>query len=429
MKKISLVLGGIRSGKSTFAEKRALLYSPKPVYIATAIPFDREMKDRIELHRYRRGDDFRVYEEAQDITGILKDLKDDTVLVDCLTLNLSNRLLAKGDGLNIKEFLPESEQYLNSIFEIVHQNRLNIILVSNEVGLSPVQVNDLGRIFQDLQGRWNCFIADCADDVFMLEAGIPRILKKRGIASFKIGAPSYVIPAGYIENVTYLLNKVENVELLLYDSMPDDPLFKNDTLSTLAYLQQGAGVGFTAHMQVKPNICDASEERLRLSIETIKKLNQINVSAYVFHYDLPGSLNWGELLSEDKKNIEDNYIRFFKNMKKRFPNIICALENTSTPLSALDRVVDQSGITYCIDVGHLLAQDWDLSEIDSRISRTSVLHLHGHKRENDKIIDHQSIDFNSLIFGKLESYTGILTIETFHPHFFKKSLDILKDYF
>ena len=113
MKKISLILGGIRSGKSTFAEKRALLYSQKPVYIATAIPFDREMKDRIELHRYRRGDDFRVYEEAQDITGILKDLKDDTVLVDCLTLNLSNRLLAKGDGLNIKEFLPESEQDLN----------------------------------------------------------------------------------------------------------------------------------------------------------------------------------------------------------------------------------------------------------------------------------------------------------------------------
>lgn len=429
MKKITLILGGIRSGKSHFAEQRAEFYSEKPVYVATAVAFDDDMKARVALHRDRRGGRYELIEESYDLTVPLAKLKNRTVLVDCLTINLSNRLLKQENDLNLERLIADSDEYLEKIYKIIMGNDLNVIFVSNEVGYSPVEINKLGRYFQDLQGRWNRIMAEYADEVFMVRAGIPEQIKKRNIFPFRVSAPSYVLPTGYIENVTYLMDKVDDVQLLAFDSLKDDPLLRPDTLRTLEYLAEDADLTYSVHMPVKPKLFDGFEKRLKTAGTIIDKLNGLNVSSYTFHFDLPDNTDWKSLTGKETADIEEVYIKFFKELKREFPGVDMSLENTGTPLSALDRVVEECGIWYAVDIGHLLVQGWDISEVPSRLKRASVVHYHGWDVINGKKKDHRAIKYNREIFEWLESFTGVLTIEHYHKLLLERSLDTLKNYF
>lgn len=429
MKKITLVLGGIRSGKSFFAEQKAEFYSENPVYIATGIAFDKEMGERIAIHRKRRGNKYRLIEEPHDLTNVLSNLFNETVLVDCLTLNLSNRLLSREENVTLEELIEEDEAYLEDIVKCIGNNNLNVIFVGNEVGFAPVAVNKLGRYFQDLQGRWNCFLARHADEVYTLQAGISTLLKKEKIFPFKVGAPSYLLPTGYIENVTYLVDKVDDIQLLVFDSLPDDPLFKKGTLKTLQYLVKEQGVTFSVHMPVKPKLFDGFEKRLESARYIIETLGPLNVCSYTFHYDLPDGAKWEDLEEKEIHRIDGFYMKFFSALKEKFPSVDISLENTETPLSALDRVVSRCGISYCIDIGHLLFQEWDLSEIEPRLEKASVVHLHGCEEVEGKYTDHRSVNYDRRIFKLLESFRGILTVENYHAHLFDKSIKVLNDYF
>ncbi len=467
MKKIILVLGGIRSGKSYFAEQKAEFYSEKPVYIATAVLFDSEMKARAELHKKRRGNRYELIEAPYDITGPLRKLKDRTVLVDCLTLNLSNRLMASREYMDLETLTATDEEYLKDIIKIIESNNLKAILVSNEVGSSPVEANPLGRYFQDLQGRWNRLLAGYADEVYLLQAGIPTLLKKECCFPFRIGAPSYLLPTGYIENVVYLMDKVRDIQLLMFDSHQEDPLLKKESLATLDYLAREAGITYSVHMPVKPLLTAGFQERLEAAIFIIERLNRLPVSSYTFHYDLPDGWVWEKLTRDQVRSLEDTYIEFFGKLKKKFPGVDFSLENTDTPLSALDRMVSGSGISYCIDIGHLLVQGRKMEEIESRLPKASVVHLHGWEarptdgsyshppvfggkrpmqdflpmvegfsngfleaRPTDgKRQDHRSIIFDRGIFKCLESFRGVLTIENYHKILYEKSLAVLKEYF
>lgn len=429
MKKITLILGGIRSGKSFFAEQKAEFYSENPVYIATSIAFDKEMEERVALHRKRRGNKYRLIEEPHDLVKVLTGLSNETVLVDCLTLNLSNRLLSREESSHLEELIEADETYLNEMVKCIVNNNLNVIFVSNEVGFAPVAVNKLGRYFQDLQGRWNCFLSGYADDVYVLQAGIPTLLKKEKIFPFKVGAPSYLLPTGYIENVTYLVEKVDDIQLLVFDSLPDDPLFEKGTLKTLQYLVKERGVTFSVHMPVKPKLFDAFEKRLETACYIIETLNPLNVCSYTFHYDLPDGVTWETLGKKEIQRIDGLYIMFFNALKEKFPHVDISLENTETPLSALDHVVSRCGISYCIDIGHLLFQQWELSEIETRLKQASVVHLHGCEEVEGKYSDHRPVNYDRAIFKLLESFRGILTIENYHAYLFNKSMKVLADYF
>ena len=429
MKKTTLVLGGIRSGKSFFAEQRALYYSDRPIYIATAIPFDNETRARIDLHRERRQNRFEVYEEPLDITTILSKHRDRVVLVDCMTLNLSNRLLQRGDETTLDHMIAEDDQYLEEIRRIIDTNRLNVIFVSNEVGLSPVEPNRLGRYFQDLQGRWNRILAQHADAAYMIQAGIPNLLKKENHFPFKLSAPSYLYPGGYIENVTRIMDRVDDIQLLLFDSSTDDPLFEEGMLSTLGYLQTGAGITFSAHMPVRPRITEDFDGRLKSSLDIIQALQKLDMSSYTFHYDLPEGQEWETMTKKEIQAMDDTYIKFFDSIRRQFPSIDISLENTATPLSALDNVVNASGISYCIDIGHLLIQNRNLDDIEPRLDKTSVIHLHGVQQVNGEFKDHQSLDYNRPVFQLLEQFGGILTIENYHPSLYEKSRNQLENYF
>jgi len=429
MKKIILILGGIRSGKSYFAEQKAEFYSGKPVYIATSIPFDNEMKLRVAQHKKRRGNRYELIEVPYDLTGPLERLKDRTVLVDCLTLNLSNRLMATEEYMDLEELIETDEGYLKDLYKIINKNNLKVIFVSNEVGAALIEPNELGRYFQDLQGRWNRIMAGYADEVYVVQAGIPTLIKKENIFPFKISAPSYLMPSGYIENVTFLMDKVDDIQLLVFDALKEDPLLKEESLTTLEYLAKDSGITYSVHMPVKPKLTAGFQQRLEAAYFIIETLNRLNISSYTFHYDLPDGVKWEKVTKEEIQSIEATYIKFFRAIKEKFPGVDLSLENTETPLSALDRIISECSISYCIDIGHLMVQGRDLAEIEPRLRQASVVHLHGWEEKNRKKQDHRPILYDRRIFKQLESFPGILTIENYHKLLYEKSLKLLREYF
>jgi adenosylcobinamide kinase/adenosylcobinamide-phosphate guanylyltransferase len=165
----TLVLGGARSGKSAFAERLVRDRARKRVYLATATPGDDEMQARIAHHRLARGDGWRTVEEPLELTQtlVLESAKDCAVLVDCLTLWLSNLMHAERD---IETETARLAQWLSHAQDPV-------VLVSNEVGLGLVPETPLGRRFRDAQGRLNQTVAAVVPNVVFVAAGLPLRLK------------------------------------------------------------------------------------------------------------------------------------------------------------------------------------------------------------------------------------------------------------
>ena len=165
--KITLILGGARSGKSRYAENLMAALPPPWLYVATAEAGDEEMAARIAAHRTRRGSAWRNVEAPRDLAGTLTANTGAPVLVDCLTLWLSNQMLAEAD---IEAEIVKLEKTLVTAAKPV-------VLVANEVGSGIVPDNPLGRRFRDLQGVLNQRIAALADRVVLVVAGLPLALK------------------------------------------------------------------------------------------------------------------------------------------------------------------------------------------------------------------------------------------------------------
>jgi adenosylcobinamide kinase / adenosylcobinamide-phosphate guanylyltransferase len=165
--RLTLILGGARSGKSRYAESLVTaLPAPWP-YLATAEARDTEMAERIAAHRTRRGAGWTTIEAPRDLAGALAAYGKAPVLVDCLTLWLSNVLLADAD---VDAEIAQLESALAHV-------AAPIVLVANEVGFGIVPDNALGRRFRDLQGLLNQRIAARADRVILVVAGLPLMIK------------------------------------------------------------------------------------------------------------------------------------------------------------------------------------------------------------------------------------------------------------
>ena len=178
----TLVLGGARSGKSTYAEGLVLASGLRPRYVATTDAGDDEMRERIDRHRARRGPGWETVEEPLGLTRTLsrQSAADVAVLVDCLTLWLSNLMLAGRD--------PEWETA--ELCSTLGALPGPAVLVSNEVGMGLVPETPLGRRFRDVQGRLNQAVAATVPCVVFVAAGLPLILKPAGVPA---GSPT---PAG-----------------------------------------------------------------------------------------------------------------------------------------------------------------------------------------------------------------------------------------
>lgn len=168
-RQLTLVLGGARSGKSRHAETLLAGAAGPWTYIATAQALDDEMRARIESHRLRRGPEWTTIEAPVDLPlAIARNAKaPNAVLVDCLTLWLSNLMIAEHD----------TSSAVTALIAALHDATGNIVLVSNEVGMGIVPDNRLARDFRDAQGELNRLVANEADRVVFVAAGLPLTLK------------------------------------------------------------------------------------------------------------------------------------------------------------------------------------------------------------------------------------------------------------
>ena len=164
---LALVLGGARSGKSRRAEALLMALPPPWTYIATAEAFDAEMAQRIAEHRARRDGRWATLDAPRDLPAALDAAPDGPVLVDCLTLWLSNLLLAEADPAAATAALEAA----------LLRRAAPTVLVSNEVGSGVVPATALGRRFRDAQGRLNQQVAAMAGRVELVVAGIPMRIK------------------------------------------------------------------------------------------------------------------------------------------------------------------------------------------------------------------------------------------------------------
>jgi adenosylcobinamide kinase/adenosylcobinamide-phosphate guanylyltransferase len=175
-KKCALILGGARSGKSRFAQELARKWGDKVVFVATAEAGDAEMKERIKRHREARPKGWRTLEIATELDKHLaSNISDgEVVIIDCLSLFISNLLGEKPDYKKAEaDILAEIDKLTRRMDEL----DASFIIVSNEVGMGLVPENRLGRLYRDIAGRANELIADYADEVYLMVAGIPLKVK------------------------------------------------------------------------------------------------------------------------------------------------------------------------------------------------------------------------------------------------------------
>lgn len=176
MKRIYLITGGQRSGKSAYAERLSLQLSDSPVYMATAHIWDEEFRQRVQRHQERRGPEWTNIEEERWLSH--HDVSGRCVLIDCLTLWATNFFFAAGD---IAEPVLVFNDLKEEIDRFMSQDA-TFIFVTNEIGLGGTSANDVQRRFTDLLGLLNQYVAGKADEVTLLVSGIPVNIKSNKLS-------------------------------------------------------------------------------------------------------------------------------------------------------------------------------------------------------------------------------------------------------
>ncbi|OGW75190.1 MAG: bifunctional adenosylcobinamide kinase/adenosylcobinamide-phosphate guanylyltransferase [Omnitrophica bacterium RBG_13_46_9] len=173
MREFIFIVGGARSGKSRYAQGLAKKIGKKIAFIATCIPGDSEMRERVRLHKKKRPRHWKVIEEPMDVKFALSKLKNrsDVVVIDCLGLFISN-LLSAGLSENM------ITKKIASLASFLSKAEFTSIVVSNEVGGGIVPENALARKFRDLTGLANQVMARKADTVIFMQSGVPLRIKK-----------------------------------------------------------------------------------------------------------------------------------------------------------------------------------------------------------------------------------------------------------
>ena len=191
MGKLILVLGGARSGKSSFAEQKAREWGADNVlYVATSESKDDEMRLRVQKHQAGRPSTWTTLEAPRNVAQAIRAANHgaDVIVVDCITFLVSNYLMAASEPVNDPFGPPSADPFdeaieadirsdVNALADYAHAQSGSMLVVSNEVGFGLVPAYDLGRAYRDLLGRANQDLAGQADEVYLLVAGLPVRLK------------------------------------------------------------------------------------------------------------------------------------------------------------------------------------------------------------------------------------------------------------
>jgi adenosylcobinamide kinase/adenosylcobinamide-phosphate guanylyltransferase len=181
-KHLTLILGGARSGKSSYAEQLAAQRGQRIAYVATAQAWDDEMAHRIENHRRQRPATWETIEAPSQVGAAIAAAEAsagdwDVVLIDCLTLLASNVILALPEPVETPAAEAALRAEVDALLDAYQASKASWILVSNEVGLGIVPAYPLGRVYRDALGRANQQLAAVADEVLFMVAGLPMRVK------------------------------------------------------------------------------------------------------------------------------------------------------------------------------------------------------------------------------------------------------------
>jgi adenosylcobinamide kinase/adenosylcobinamide-phosphate guanylyltransferase len=168
---IIFITGGVRSGKSHFAQQMALQLHPNPVYLATAKIWDEDFHERVKRHQDGRGKEWTNYEAYRDLHQL--PLRNQTVVIDCVTLWLTNFFIDNGNDL--EKSLADFKKEINHVSQLPG----TFLIISNELGMGLHADTDVGRKFTDLQGWANQYVAAKADEAIFMVSGLPLYLKKQ----------------------------------------------------------------------------------------------------------------------------------------------------------------------------------------------------------------------------------------------------------
>ena len=179
MSKITLILGGARSGKSSYAQHLAEETGRPVTFLATAQALDEEMSRRIQKHRVERPASWETLEVSFDIAAHVHQIGSKVIILDCITLLLSNLLMqfVQDDIVNESQFMPAVKNEVNELLSVIRAQEQEWIIISNEVGLGLVPPYQMGRVYRDALGWANQQLARQADNVIFMVAGIPMIVK------------------------------------------------------------------------------------------------------------------------------------------------------------------------------------------------------------------------------------------------------------
>lgn len=180
--KSTLIIGGARSGKSTYAQELALKTGGAVLFVATAEAGDEDMRKRIEMHRKLRPPDWVTLEATTHIGNqIIKNIgKAQTVIIDCITLLINNIFMQYDDKTDADLAEKEVVAEIKELLDCIDRSDARFIIVTNEVGLGLVPADRVSRLYRDVLGRANQMLAEHADEVYLLVAGIPLKVKNAG---------------------------------------------------------------------------------------------------------------------------------------------------------------------------------------------------------------------------------------------------------
>ncbi len=179
MEKLTLILGGARSGKTSYAQEQARRIGVEVLYVATAAAGDDEMRMRIEAHRAARPAEWQTLEATLQVgkTLLSNQVQAQVVIVDCITLLVSNVLLSFSEDAAFEEVEQKVQAEIDALLNAHSKIGGQWFIVSNEVGLGLVPPYPLGRVYRDLLGWANQALARSADRVIFMVAGIPTTIK------------------------------------------------------------------------------------------------------------------------------------------------------------------------------------------------------------------------------------------------------------
>jgi adenosylcobinamide kinase / adenosylcobinamide-phosphate guanylyltransferase len=179
MGNLTFMLGGARSGKSSYAQKLAVDSGKSVTFLATAQAFDQEMSMRIQKHRAERPVNWETLEIPLGIAAHINQIQSQVVILDCITLLVSNLMMqfVMDDLVDETLFVKSVQNEMNDLLSAIHESEKQWIIVSNEVGLGLVPPYQMGRVYRDVIGGANQTLAREADQVILMTAGVPMMIK------------------------------------------------------------------------------------------------------------------------------------------------------------------------------------------------------------------------------------------------------------